>query len=123
MNNLLSGNIPLYPPSDYSLPGPIGSTPPANAPNQLSRILTSAIGILTVVAAIYFLIKVIIGAIGIISSGGDKGKLTEARSSIVNGLIGIIIVVTSTIFVNFVFRLLGIGNILILDVIIESLAP
>lgn len=108
----LSGVINVHPPGGFNLPGPLGSGSPEDSPNQLASVLTMIIGVLTVVAAIWFLFKLVSGAIGVISSGGDKGKLANARGDITYGLVGILIVVTATTFVNFILGLLGIGSIL-----------
>lgn len=74
----------------------------------LAGILSVIIGTLTVVAAIWFLFKIISGGIAILSSGGDKGKLADARSSITTGLVGLFIVIFAVIFVGFIGSLIGI---------------
>ncbi|GMR03396.1 MAG: hypothetical protein BMS9Abin21_235 [Thermodesulfovibrionia bacterium] len=119
----LAENIPLYPTEGFTSPGTLGENPGANPGYGLAQVISIIIGVLTVVAAIWFLIKLISGGIAIISSGGDKGKLANARGDITYGLVGILIVVTATIFVSFVLELLGIENILNISDTLDALAP
>lgn len=121
--NKLAENIPLFPPGGYETPGRLGEDPGTNPGFALAQVISIVIGVLTVVAAIWFLFKVISGAIGVISSGGDKGKLANARGDITYGLVGILIVVTATIFVSFILELLGIENILNISDTLDALAP
>lgn len=74
----------------------------------LASVLSIVVGILTVVASVFFLFKIITGGISIISAGGDKGKVAEARTSITNGLVGLMIVLFSTIFIGFIGSILDI---------------
>lgn len=77
--------------------GPFGGTTFDNssAINTFTNAISAIIGLLTVVAALWFLIQVILGGIGWMTAGGDKGKLTEARDRLSNAFIGLIIVVAS----------------------------
>lgn len=73
----------------------------------LISVLTMVVGILTVVASIWFLFKLITGGIAILSSGGDKGKLANARSDITMGIVGLLVVILATIFIDFIGSLFG----------------
>lgn len=94
-------------------PGNIGLEGEANpdigtSVELLSRILSIVVGFMSVVASTYFLYRVITGGFAIISAGGDKGKVAEARSIITNGVLGLIIVLLSTVFVGFIGTIIGI---------------
>ena len=65
------------------------------AGTQLNKIVSTIIGILTVVAAIWFIFQFIIAGFQWIQSGGEKNNLSEARDKITNSLIGLIIVVSA----------------------------
>lgn len=43
------------------------------------KFLSSIIGLLTIIAGIWFTIQIVIGAISIITSAGDKNNLENAR--------------------------------------------
>jgi len=73
-----------------------------------SNILSLTIGILTIVAFIWFIFKLIIGALGVMSAGGDKGKLTEARANITYALTGLIMVVAAIFIAGIVGIILGV---------------
>lgn len=61
----------------------------------IAKIISSAVGILTVAAGVWFLFNIIIAGFSWISAGGDKAKLTSAREKITNALIGLVVVVAS----------------------------
>lgn len=117
----LMASLPLFPTDEgFSLPGTLGE-PNGNAPTLLAQVLSAAIGVLTIVAAIFFVFKLVSGAIAIISAGGDTGKIAKARSDITTGLVGLVVVVTAMILAGFIFTLLGIPGILNLGQVIGTL--
>lgn len=77
-----------------------------------SKFISSTIGIMTIVAIIWFVFVFFIGAIGIITAGGDKQALESARKKIITGIIGIVVVVAAIFIIKFVGFLIGIPNIL-----------
>lgn len=85
--------------------------------------LTSLVGIMTVIGIIWFVIQFMIGAVGIIGAGGDKGKLTEARSKITSAITGIAVVISGIFFIDVVGYILGIGSILNITTYILCLSP
>lgn len=74
--------------------GPFAKTT-SNPIQTITSAISGIIGVLTVVASIWFIFQFLIGGINWISSGGDKNKLKEARDRITNALIGLIIVVAA----------------------------
>ncbi len=73
-----------------------------------NRVLSAVVGILTVIAFIWFIYKVIVGAIGILTSGGDKTKLADARGNITYGVIGLVIVISAIFIINLIGYLIGV---------------
>lgn len=84
----------------------------------IAQIISAAIGILTVIAAIYFMFNLITGAIGIISSGGDKGAYEDARKKITSGFIGLVVTISAIFIMGLVAILLDIPDILNIDQIL-----
>ncbi|MBU0998106.1 hypothetical protein KJ570_01035 [Patescibacteria group bacterium] len=84
----------------------------ANAPILFNNIISMAIGIITIVAFIWFLFKLITGAIAIMSAGSDKQALENAKSSITMGIIGLIITVSAIFLADLIGNILGIENLL-----------
>ncbi len=105
----LLADIPLGP--QLIGPGPLG-TSGANAPTQFNSTLSKIIGVLTVVAFIWFTFQVILGAIGIVSSGGDKAGVEKARKQITTGIVGVVMVVAAIFIVSLIGQILGIKDIL-----------
>jgi len=94
--------------------GPLGleGRNPSAAGGIFNNFISSAIGLLTVVAGLWFLFLIIIGAYGWMSAGGDKAKIEEAKKKLVNGLVGLIIVVVAVFLLDLVGSLLGLPYIL-----------
>lgn len=83
-----------------------------NADLVFSQFISSAIGLITIIAIIWFLFTLITGAIGFISSGGDKTAIEGARKKIISGLIGLIVTVVGVFIVKFIGYLIGLPDIL-----------
>jgi len=65
-----------------------------NPIESVTKGISGLIGMLTVVAAIWFLIQFILGGLAWISAAGEKNKLTEAREKLTNAFIGLLVVVS-----------------------------
>ena len=72
--------------------GPFAKTT-SNPVQTMITGISGVIGMLTIVAAIWFLIQVTLAGISWISAAGDKNKLTEAREKLTNAFIGLVVVV------------------------------
>ena len=120
MNNLIA-----------QVPKPLGGTingigklgESAGGTSTFAKLISSAIGLITVVAFIYFMFILVSGAIAVISAGGDKGKMEDARGRITSGVIGVVIIVAGFFVLDLIARLLGIEGILNLDAMIGLLEP
>lgn len=88
----------------------------------LETIISNAIGLLTIIAGIFFIIQFVLAAFNWLSAGGDTGKVQKARDSIIQALIGIIILVAAYAVAGLVGSVVGI-NILRPGEMILNLAP
>lgn len=85
-------------------------------------IISNILGIFTIVGALIFVIYFLIASIEWITAGGDVAKVSGARDKIIQGILGLVILVAS-------YGLLGlIGNIVGIDVLnpikqIENIIP
>ncbi len=84
----------------------------ADAPTVFNKLLSASIGLMTVIAIIWFVFVFITGAIAIIGSGGEKGAYEAARKKIMTGVIGIVVVIAAIFVIDLVGWLLGINLIL-----------
>lgn len=79
----------------------------ASAGIALNKVISTIIGVMTAVAAIWFIFQFIVGGFGWINSGGDKNNLQQARDRIINSTIGLIIVVSAWIVIGVIGKILG----------------
>lgn len=82
-----------------------------------SQLISTAIGIMTVVAGVWFIFIFITGAYGIMSSGGEKGAYEAARKKMMTGVIGLALVVTAVLLVDFVGWIFGLDILNIGDLV------
>lgn len=90
--------------------GPFGKNPATSgtaAMDQVTKVVSSFIGMMTIIASIWFLFQLLFGGYEWISSGGDTKKLTTARQRIMNGFFGLIIVIGAWAIVAVVGQFLG----------------
>lgn len=121
-NNLIAvSNIPIGSPLEGI--GEIGLEGGGNAVSIFARVISTIIGLMTVIAAIYFMFRLISGAISIMSSGGDKAALEDARKSITIGVVGFVVTIAAVFIMDVVATLLGIPNILNIGAMINLIAP
>lgn len=73
-----------------------------------TNFLSKTIGILTVIAFIWFIFTLFTGAISWLSSGGDKTKLQNAQKQITNGIIGLVIVISAIFLMKIIGTIFGI---------------
>lgn len=69
-----------------------------------SSVLTNIINLLSLIIGIVAVIMVIWGGFNYITSGGDSGKVTTAKSTIMYAIIGLIIVAFAQLIVKFVLN-------------------
>lgn len=112
MNHLAQINI--GPPGGFRGEGPLGLENTLNATlkfdtlDTFNTVLQTTIGVMTLIAFIWFTIQFFLGAVGYITSGGDKSKVEQSRNKISSGLLGIVVVVSATFVISLVGELLGI---------------
>ena len=67
-----------------------------NGPSTiLAKVISMALGAMTIFAGIWFLFQAIIAGYNFMSAGGDKTRIENARQKLTNSLIGIAIVVAA----------------------------
>ena len=107
MNNHLAASF-SFGPGNGGFKGPAGGVfDTANPATNFENLISTVIGVMTVVAGIWFIFILFIGAIGWMTAGGDKGAVETARKRIANGLTGLVIVVIGIFITSLVGQLLG----------------
>lgn len=95
---------PIDTPGGYQPAGSDITDYTTSAENLISNVLV----VLTVVAGISFVLWFLIGALTWITAGGKSDKVDQAKTTMTNGAIGLIIVVVSYAIVWIVGAALGI---------------
>lgn len=94
----------------------------APASKLLADILSNAIGFLTIISGIFFMLYFIIGGLSWVMSGGKPDKVQKAQDTMTSAAIGLIIVAASYTIIFVVGKVLGI-DILNLQKSINLLRP
>lgn len=112
MNHLLAAAENLGQPLEGIGPLGLEGTTSAQGPAIFTKFISSAIGLMTIIAIIWFIFNFITGAIGIIASGGDKQALESAKKKLTTGIIGLVVVIAAVFIIDLIGTLLGIPDIL-----------
>jgi hypothetical protein len=110
MKNYLS--LEFGPLRGFGTLGLEGQTEASGAIGIFTKFLSSTIGLITIIAIIWFVFIFFTGAISWITAGGDKAALESARKKITSGLIGLVVTVAAIFIIQLVGTLIGIPNIL-----------
>lgn len=99
--------------------GPFGKTLPGGGAGgattgliNITKIVSSVIGVMTVAAMIWFIFNFIIGGIQWIASGGDKHNLEQSQQRITNAFMGLLIVAAGWTILALAGKFLGIDTLI-----------
>ncbi len=101
-SSLLTATVSFAAATDINLAPPAGAIASVKLENVPQFIIT----LLFVVGIVIALAFLIYGGIKWIISGGDKANVDAARKHIVAAIIGLVIVVSAFVILNFVFQIL-----------------
>lgn len=92
------------------------------AAGKFSEIISNIIGIMTIIAGIWFIFNFISGAYEFLTAAGNEEKIKKAKLRLTHGIIGLIIVIASYAIISLLGALLGF-DILNPQEIIKTLSP
>lgn len=75
---------------------------------DFETIISTSVGILTVVSSLFFIVYFFMAALKWITAGGDGGKVGKARDEMVQGIMGLIVVVAAYGIIGLVGTIIGI---------------
>ena len=112
--NFLALTIPQGPNGSIQLNPPNGISNDQGGIATVAKIVGNALTLLLIVAVILTLVYLLLGGIAWIQSGGDKQKLSQARSRLTYAIVGLVVALASFFILNiigFIFKvnLLQIG--------------
>ena len=98
----------------------VGAGAPSDTVRDLTigTVVSVAIKVLVVVAAVLFFLWLVLGGIKWITSGGDKNKTEEARQQITAALVGLVVVFSAWAIARLISILFGVD---LFDLNIESI--
>ena len=76
----------------------------SNAGTNISSTLATVINLLSLIVGIIAVIVIIVAGLSYVTSGGDDGKVSNAKKMIINAAIGLVIVAFAQIIVRFVIH-------------------
>lgn len=100
--------VPAFAQNVNPCPTGLGGNICALSSNDFGPVISKTIQILVVVAVIIAVLILIWGGIRWITSGGDKAKVESARSTIIGGIIGLVLVFLAYFIISVVANLFGI---------------
>jgi len=71
---------------------------------DISTTIKSILNILSIVAGVIAVVMVMVAGLRFITSQGDSGKISSARSAVIYAIVGLVIVALSQIIVQFVIE-------------------
>lgn len=81
---------------------------PDGFPTEPNQIIASAVTVLIGIAGLIFFIVLLIGGIRYLTAGGDEKATMQARQTLTNAFIGLVIVVASFLIAQILFAVFGI---------------
>lgn len=70
-------------------------------------IVSNMIGLLTVIAGLYFVVNMILAGMKWLGSGGESGKVADARMQIIQSVLGIIVIVAAYSIIGIIGTIVG----------------
>lgn len=101
--------------------GPLGLEQGQDGVSVFATFMSSAVGLITIIGIIWFVFIIVTGALGIVSSGGDKQALESSKKRITNGIIGLVVLVASLFILSIIGKIIGIPNILDIAGLLKAL--
>jgi cytochrome bd-type quinol oxidase subunit 2 len=100
------GSNGIQPASDAFSKG--SAVRPDTAVNNVELFISNMIGLLTIVAGLFFVFYFIMGGLNWITAGGEQGKIEKARDQMVQSVIGMVVIVISYGLMGIIGKFLGI---------------
>lgn len=123
MDKLAQAPIELYDKSQGSLKGfgPLGLEQGQDGTTVFQTFISSAIGVISVIAIIWFVFIIVSSGISYMSAGADQKATEAARKRITNGLIGLLITIFGIFIINIVGQIFNLDTLLNIPALLYSI--
>ncbi len=106
----------------YKIEGPgINPGDSVKATTALEKLISNVMGVLTIVAVIWFALQIILAGYSLMTAHGDPKKIEEGWSKLTNGILGIFIVIIAAGLAALLAKLLGLSNPFDLEAFFKSI--
>lgn len=78
--------------------------------SEITKVVTAAVNILSIIAGIAAVIMLIIAGLKYVTSNGDASSIASAKTSIIYAIVGLVVVALSQAIVQFVLKKAGGGG-------------
>ena len=102
-----SGQIGCKPTEGFGPWGDIFTQPAGTAAVKFAGISSNLLGVMTIVAGLWFMVNLLAGGYAYLAAGGATEKMKEATQRIGNSLIGLVVVIAAYAVISLVGGLLG----------------
>lgn len=93
------------------------------AANAFTSTMSQLIGVLTIIAGIWFIFNFMAGGYAFMTAGGSEDGIKKATAKITQSLIGLVVVVAAYAIISLVSELLGFPDLLQPQKMIQLLKP
>lgn len=80
-----------------------------SATGLFNRTISLFVGVLTIIAGLWFIFQFFLGAFGWLTAGSDKAAVENAQKRITNSIIGLVVIVAAIFIVDLIGNLLGLS--------------
>lgn len=99
-----------------------GSATKTGVVDNLVAFLSNLIGFFTVLAALFFVVYSFVAAFSWVTAAGDSGKIEKARNQLIQGVLGLIVIVAAYGIIELVGAIVGV-EILNIEALLQSIVP
>lgn len=92
--------------------GPLGlcdRTDGSESAGIFNNVISTAVAVMSIIAAIWFIFVLITGAVALITSEGDAKAVESSKKKVTTGLIGLVVVIAAIFLIDLVGTILGIN--------------
>lgn len=90
--------------------GPLGKiTDIGGATGMFNKVISITIGLITLVAGIWFTFQILLAGFSWMTAAGDKVKAEKAQKTLTDAIIGLVVVVAAVFIADIIGKLLGIN--------------
>lgn len=88
---------------------PLGAGAATDPTGELEILISTGIGVLTVVGSLFFIAYFFMAGIKWLTAGGDGSKVQKARDEMIQGVLGLIVIVASYGIIGLISTILGLN--------------